>query len=128
MLSTTALYGRAAAKGRLDYRRAFLRRPRGLCVGHVGPEAQVGGPFALVRDGDMIAIDAVTGTIDVEVSEAELADAGRRGSRARRSTDRARSGSSPEPPARHSFGATHPGQAGGRTPRLRGHLSDAAAE
>src|SRR5437870_1981101 len=45
---------------------------RGFCVGHVGPEAAVGGPIALVRDGDIIEIDAVKGTINVKVSDAEL--------------------------------------------------------
>ena len=42
-------------------------------VGHVAPEAQVGGPIALVRDGDMIRIDADKLSIDVEVSDDELA-------------------------------------------------------
>ncbi|MGZ3280974.1 MAG: dihydroxy-acid dehydratase, partial [Caulobacteraceae bacterium] len=43
-----------------------------LCVGHVGPEAQVGGPIALIRDGDIIAIDAEAGTIELEVGADEL--------------------------------------------------------
>lgn len=42
-------------------------------VGHVVPEAQVGGPIALVRDGDTIIIDAVANTIDMGVSDSELA-------------------------------------------------------
>jgi dihydroxyacid dehydratase/phosphogluconate dehydratase len=46
----------------------------GFVVGHVVPEAQVGGPIALVEDGDMIAIDAVKNTIDVlNISEDEWA-------------------------------------------------------
>jgi dihydroxy-acid dehydratase len=52
----------------------FSGATRGFCVGHVGPEAADGGPIALVRDGDIIAIDAVAGTIDLEVSEADLAE------------------------------------------------------
>jgi dihydroxy-acid dehydratase len=52
----------------------FSGATRGFCVGHVGPEAQAGGPIALVRDGDMIVLDAETGRIDLEVSEAELAE------------------------------------------------------
>lgn len=36
------------------------------------PEAQVGGPIALVRDGDVIAVDAVKNTIELQVSDAEL--------------------------------------------------------
>jgi dihydroxy-acid dehydratase len=51
----------------------FSGATRGMCVGHVGPEAQAGGPIALIQDGDIIAIDAATGRIDLEVSEAELA-------------------------------------------------------
>ena len=41
-------------------------------MGHIVPEAQEGGPIALVRDGDKITIDAVSNTIDVDVSESEL--------------------------------------------------------
>ncbi|RPI37845.1 MAG: dihydroxy-acid dehydratase, partial [Hyphomicrobiaceae bacterium] len=51
----------------------FSGATRGFCIGHVGPEAAVGGPLALVRDGDMITIDADAGRLDLEVSEAELA-------------------------------------------------------
>lgn len=46
---------------------------RGMAVGHVSPEAAVGGPIALVHDGDVIAIDVEAGTIELEVEEAELA-------------------------------------------------------
>ncbi|MGD9647432.1 MAG: dihydroxy-acid dehydratase [Pirellulales bacterium] len=51
----------------------FSGATRGLMVGHIGPEAYIGGPLALVKDGDMIKIDAEAGTLDVELSEAELA-------------------------------------------------------
>ena len=51
----------------------FSGATRGFCVGHVGPEAAVGGPIALVKDGDIIEIDAVNGTISIEVAEDELA-------------------------------------------------------
>jgi dihydroxy-acid dehydratase len=44
----------------------------GMVVGHVAPEAQVGGPIALVREGDVITIDAVRRTLDVQVDAAEL--------------------------------------------------------
>ena len=50
----------------------FSGATRGLMVGHIGPEAYNGGPIALVRDGDMISIDAEKGTINIELSEAEL--------------------------------------------------------
>lgn len=51
----------------------FSGGSHGFVVGHVAPEAQVGGPIALVRDGDMIRIDADKLSIDVEVSDDELA-------------------------------------------------------
>jgi dihydroxy-acid dehydratase len=50
----------------------FSGATRGLCVGHVGPEAAVGGPIGLLRDGDMIRIDAEAGELSVDLSEAEL--------------------------------------------------------
>ncbi len=45
----------------------------GLCVAHVSPEAHAGGPLALVRDGDVVRIDAEAGTIDFKVSDDEIA-------------------------------------------------------
>jgi dihydroxy-acid dehydratase len=51
----------------------FSGATRGFCIGHVGPEAAVGGPIALLKNGDRIVIDADAGTIDVLVDEAELA-------------------------------------------------------
>jgi dihydroxy-acid dehydratase len=51
----------------------FSGATRGMCIGYAGPEAAVGGPLALVRDGDVIAIDAVAETIDLRVPEEELA-------------------------------------------------------
>lgn len=50
----------------------FMISSHGFVVGHVVPEAQVGGPIALVRDGDIIHIDAEANTIDVDVSPSEL--------------------------------------------------------
>jgi dihydroxy-acid dehydratase len=41
-------------------------------VGHVGPEAAIGGPIALLRDGDIIELDAVADTLNVKLSDAEL--------------------------------------------------------
>ena len=76
MLSTTAaLYGQGMGdKVALITDGRFSGATRGFCIGHVGPEAAVGGPIALVRDGDMITVDAVNGTIDVALSEAEFAE------------------------------------------------------
>ncbi len=76
MLSTTAaLYGQGVGeKVALMTDGRFSGATHGFSVGHVGPEAAVGGPIALLKDGDRITIDAVAGTIDVALSEAELAD------------------------------------------------------
>jgi dihydroxy-acid dehydratase len=74
MLSTTAaLYGLGMSNVALITDGRFSGGTRGLCVGHVGPEAQVGGPIALLRNGDIVRIDALKGTIDAELSNAELA-------------------------------------------------------
>ncbi|TIQ52960.1 MAG: dihydroxy-acid dehydratase [Mesorhizobium sp.] len=75
MLSTTAaLYGQGmGGKVALITDGRFSGATRGFCIGHVGPEAAVGGPIGLLRDGDLISIDAVNGTIEVALSDAELA-------------------------------------------------------
>lgn len=52
----------------------FSGATRGFCVGHVGPEAAVGGPIGLIRDGDIIELDAVNGTLHVKLTDAELAE------------------------------------------------------
>jgi len=74
MLSTTAaLYGQGMGdKVALITDGRFSGATRGFCIGHVGPEAAVGGPIALVEDGDTIEIDAANGTIELEVEEAVL--------------------------------------------------------
>ena len=74
MLSTTAaIYGQGMGdKVALITDGRFSGATRGLCIGHVGPEAQAGGPIALVKDGDIIAIDAEAGTIEIEVDPVEL--------------------------------------------------------
>ncbi|BEI80163.1 hypothetical protein CcaverHIS002_0106920 [Cutaneotrichosporon cavernicola] len=51
----------------------FSGGSHGFVIGHVVPEAQVGGPIALVQDGDVISIDAEANSIEFDVSEAELA-------------------------------------------------------
>ena len=74
MLATTAaLYGQGMGdKVALITDGRFSGATRGFCVGHVGPEAAVGGPIGLLRDGDIIEIDAVKGTLDVKLTESEL--------------------------------------------------------
>src|SRR5476651_1790466 len=75
MLSTTAaLYGQGVENIALVTDGRFSGATRGLCVGHVGPEAADMGPIGLIKDGDIIVIDAEKGTMDVELSEAELAE------------------------------------------------------
>jgi len=76
MLSTTsAIYGQGMGGDvALITDGRFSGATRGFCVGHVGPEAAVGGPIALLRNGDRIRMDAVAGTIEVLVSDAEMAE------------------------------------------------------
>ncbi|MGH6818756.1 MAG: dihydroxy-acid dehydratase [Methylovirgula sp.] len=76
MLSTTAaIYGQGMGnKVALITDGRFSGATRGFCIGHVGPEAAIGGPIALVRDGDIIAIDALKRTIELRVSDTELAE------------------------------------------------------
>jgi dihydroxy-acid dehydratase len=52
----------------------FSGGTHGFVIGHITPEAQVGGPIALVRDGDIITIDSLGNRIDVKLSDAELAE------------------------------------------------------
>jgi dihydroxy-acid dehydratase len=75
MLSTTAaLSGQGMGKKvALITDGRFSGATRGFCVGHVGPEAAHGGPIALLRDGDMITLNAVTGELSVALSDEELA-------------------------------------------------------
>ena len=75
MLATTAaLSGQGMGKKvALITDGRFSGATRGFCVGHVGPEAAHGGPIALLKDGDMITINAVTGELSVDLSDDELA-------------------------------------------------------
>ena len=75
MLATTAaLYGQGAGeKVALITDGRFSGATRGFCIGHVGPEAAVGGPIGLLKDGDSITIDAETGEINVDLSDEEMA-------------------------------------------------------
>jgi dihydroxy-acid dehydratase len=75
MLSVTAaLYGQGMGqKVALLTDGRFSGATRGLCVGYVSPEAAVGGPIALLRDGDRVTIDATTSTLAVQLDDLELA-------------------------------------------------------
>ena len=75
MLQTTAaIYGQGKGETvALITDGRFSGATRGFCIGHVGPEASVGGPIALLRNGDIIDIDAKKGTINVRLTKKELA-------------------------------------------------------
>ncbi len=51
----------------------FSGGTRGACIGHVSPEAAVGGPIGLIKEGDIIEIDIMANSINVKLSDAELA-------------------------------------------------------
>ena len=74
MLATTAaLSGQGMGKKvALITDGRFSGATRGFCVGHVGPEAAHGGPIALIKDGDMITLNAIKGEISVALTDAEL--------------------------------------------------------
>jgi len=76
MLQTTgAIYGQGKGeKVALITDGRFSGATRGFCIGHVGPEASVGGPIALLRNGDIIDLDAKKGTINVRLSKKELSN------------------------------------------------------
>lgn len=76
MLSTTAaLYGQGMGeKVALITDGRFSGATRGFCIGHVSPEAADCGPIALIEDGDLIIIDAATGTIELDVADNVLAE------------------------------------------------------
>ena len=75
MLATTAaLSGQGMGKKvALITDGRFSGATRGFCVGHVGPEAAHGGPIALLKDGDVITLNAIEGSISVDLSDEELA-------------------------------------------------------
>ncbi len=75
MLATTAaLYGQGMGeKVALITDGRFSGATRGFCIGHVGPEAAHGGPIALLKDGDIITLNAITGELSVALSDEELA-------------------------------------------------------
>ncbi len=74
MLQTTgAIYGQGKGeKVALITDGRFSGATRGFCIGHVGPEASVGGPIALLKNGDIIDLDAKKGTINVRLTKKEL--------------------------------------------------------
>ena len=75
MLATTAaLSGQGMGKKvALITDGRFSGATRGFCVGHVGPEAYKSGPIALLKDGDIITLDAIKGELSVDLSDEDLA-------------------------------------------------------
>ncbi len=74
LLVTAALTGQGHSRDVLlmtDGR--FSGATRGLCIGHVAPEAMVGGPIGLLQEGDIVAVDIDARSLNVELSDAELA-------------------------------------------------------
>jgi dihydroxy-acid dehydratase len=70
---TAALYGQGAGEDvALVTDGRFSGGTRGICIGHVGPEAYDGGPIALVHEGDIVSIDLPEGRLDLEVPDSEL--------------------------------------------------------
>ena len=117
MLGVTALiYGQGMGeKVALVTDGRFSGATRGMMVGYVGPEAAVGGPIALVRDGDPVRIDCAARTIDLMIAEAELA--------ARRAAHVPRVARAPRRRARKVCQAGRSGPRRGRDPRRRRHLA-----
>ncbi|MCF6444443.1 dihydroxy-acid dehydratase [Nereida sp. MMG025] len=74
MLATTAaLSGQGMGKKvALITDGRFSGATRGFCVGHVGPEAAHGGPIGMLKDGDVITINAITGELSVDLTDEEL--------------------------------------------------------
>jgi dihydroxy-acid dehydratase len=74
LVLTAAIYGQGMGqKVALITDGRFSGATRGFCIGHVAPEAAVGGPIGLLKNGDIIEIDAENGAIKVELSDEELA-------------------------------------------------------
>jgi dihydroxy-acid dehydratase len=73
MLSPTAALVGAGVRAALITDGRFSGGTRGLCVGHVAPEAAAGGPIAAIREGDRIYINAQTCRLELKVSDEEIA-------------------------------------------------------
>ena len=72
MLSPTAAIEGAGIRAALITDGRFSGGTRGLCIGHISPEAAAPGPIAIIRNGEPIRIDAIKGTIDLLVSKTEI--------------------------------------------------------
>jgi len=72
MLSPTAAIVGAGVRAALITDGRFSGGTRGLCIGHVAPEAAAGGPIAVIREGETIMIDVVARRIDLNASDEEI--------------------------------------------------------
>ncbi|MHC4870965.1 MAG: dihydroxy-acid dehydratase [Planctomycetota bacterium] len=72
MLSPTAAIKGAGIKAALITDGRFSGGTRGLCIGHISPEAASGGPIAVIKNGDIISIDTEKGKLDLKITKAEL--------------------------------------------------------
>ena len=72
MLSPTSALVGSGVRAALITDGRFSGGTRGLCIGHVAPEAAAGGPIAAVRDGDRISINAITRKLELKVADAEI--------------------------------------------------------
>ncbi len=73
MLAPTSAIKGKGIKAALITDGRFSGGTRGLCIGHISPEAAAGGPFAIIEEGDLIEIDAIARTINIQVSDEEIA-------------------------------------------------------
>ena len=73
MLATTsAIYGQGMGDKVALITDGRFQSYQRICIGHVGPEAAVGGPIALIKDGDIVTIDGIKGILEVNLSDEEL--------------------------------------------------------
>ena len=72
MLSPTSALVGSGVRAALITDGRFSGGTRGLCIGHVAPEAAAGGPIAAVRNGDRISINANTRKLELKVDDAEI--------------------------------------------------------
>lgn len=72
MLSPTSAMKGRGVRGALITDGRFSGGTRGLCIGHISPEAAAGGPIAIIEDGDIIEIDAKKRTINLKLSDEEI--------------------------------------------------------
>ena len=99
----------------------FSGGTHGLMIGHVAPEAALGGPIALIAEGDEVVVDVDARRLDIVVDDGELAAGASSGFDRRRGTPEASWPSTPRSSPRHRRARSRRGKAG---PGARGALTD----